>query len=67
MAIFSKMNGGQVIVFTRIEYLVVVGEAWSNQFCHPSFYNSFNAFRVLKLITDGYTVASADQLWEIGI
>ena len=67
MNLFAKVNGGEVIIFTCIEYLVVVGEAWGYQLCHSSFYNSFDGLGVLELIADRYPVASTYQLRKIGV
>ena len=67
MDLFSKVNGGQVVIFSRIKHLVVVRKTWGYQFRHPSFYDALHGLGVLQLITDGYAIARADELWQIGV
>ena len=62
MDLFSKVNGGQVIVFSRIKHLVVVRKSWCYQFRHPSFHDALYGLGVLQLITDGNPVARAHKL-----
>ncbi|MEY3565859.1 MAG: hypothetical protein RJA23_2029 [Bacteroidota bacterium] len=67
MLLFSKMDGGQVIVFPGVQHLIIVGKARSNQFSNPSFYNALYGLWVLQLIAYGYSIARTNQFRKIGI
>ena len=56
------MNGGEEVVFTVIQYIVVNGYARRYQFGDTAFHQFLGELRVFQLVANGYALARTYQL-----
>ena len=53
----AERERGQPVVFAGFEQVVVVGDAWGNEFRHTPFHQLFGELGVFKLVAHGHFVA----------
>ena len=57
----TEMNGGEEVVFTVIQYIVVNGYARRYQFGDTAFHQFLGELRVFQLVANGYALARTYQ------
>ena len=63
----AKVDSSQKVVLLVVQHRILHGHTWGHQFRDAALDQFLRQLRIFQLVADGHTLASPDELWQIGV